>query len=171
MKIVEKIINIILIACVSVLLLFNIVTLVGSKVFHNPLPHFLGFATIRINDGAGSMLPTLEPGDVLLIKRKNAYAKGDVITFKDESVAGYTTHRIVEENADGSFTTKGDGNGSNDPTPVTKDLIEGKLVFKSGILRFIQTPLGILTILALGFVFIEAPRFLGKRNNKEKQDA
>ncbi|OFW62571.1 MAG: signal peptidase I [Actinobacteria bacterium RBG_16_67_15] len=76
----------------------------------------------------GSMRPAINPGDLV------AFAPIDIaelrpgqIVVVDDPVAPGTTlvHRFVGLNSDGTLTTKGDANESNDSTPVPADSVLG----------------------------------------------
>lgn len=63
----------------------------------------------------GSMMPTVKPGDVIVVDPSTAPRRGSVILVKDPDVpAGQVAHRVVAVNADGTFTTKGDANPTQD---------------------------------------------------------
>lgn len=61
----------------------------------------------------GSMAPSLEQGDAILITRPPARLEaGTVVVLQVES--GLVTHRVVAVNSDGTFVTKGDANDNAD---------------------------------------------------------
>jgi signal peptidase len=74
---------------------------------------------------SGSMQPTMEPGDVIIVDAVEAEAvePGQIVTFR-ESANSVTTHRVVEKvQADGGMAlrTKGDDNEEPD-----QDLVRGQ---------------------------------------------
>lgn len=81
----------------------------------------------------GSMKPTINIGDIAIIKKCNVndVIVGDIIEYQME---GFTViHRIAEKkqkNGDFYFVTKGDNNKSTDPKEVTEDQLIGKVIFK-----------------------------------------
>ena len=88
----------------------------------------------------GSMEPSIHTGDYILIKKTDTSTLkvGDVICFysEDESIYGMpNTHRIAAVNNDGSFSTKGDANQTEDEVSVSKDRIIGKY---DGKIRFLH---------------------------------
>ena len=82
----------------------------------------------------------MDPGDVI------AYRIGDTMIV----------HRVVDQNNDGTYITKGDSNDTADPASVTKQQIVGKEIFcvpKAGKVRFICSKAGLLIIgaVAIGY--------------------
>ncbi|MGL4606492.1 MAG: signal peptidase I [Eubacteriaceae bacterium] len=80
-----------------------------------------------------SMEPTLPVGTVTYYEKVKAFEdlkQGDIITFGSNGEEGtFITHRIVKvDNESKSFVTKGDGNGSPDPQPISMDMVQGKIV-------------------------------------------
>ncbi len=77
------------------------------------------------------MEPSIVPKEMIIIKEKTEYNKGDIITYKD-NFGKFITHRIVAIE-DGRFKTKGDSNFEADDF-IEKQAIEGKVIFHSYIL-------------------------------------
>lgn len=76
-----------------------------------------GLSTFLIT--GGSMEPAIPVGSMVFVQpvAPDALRAQDVVTY---TLDGRTrTHRIVEVNPDGSFTTRGDANQVNDPEHVT----------------------------------------------------
>jgi len=65
-------------------------------------------------------------GTLVLTTRQSNYVSGDIISFSSGQVSH--THRIVRVQADGSFITKGDLNGTEDPLPAKPGDVIGKVV-------------------------------------------
>ena len=70
------------------------------------------------------MSPTIEKGDMILVKLDTDYNVGDIISFKDNGTI--ITHRIIEIN-DNNYVTKGDANNTAD-NPIKENQIIGKTV-------------------------------------------
>jgi len=90
----------------------------------------------------GSMEPSLQVGDYIYIKKTPAdqLEVGDVITFRSEEPDVYgklVTHRIIEVNPDGTFTTKGDANKVADRRAVRSDQIYGRYTGKARFYRWL----------------------------------
>lgn len=73
-----------------------------------------------------SMAETAPVGSLVVTAPQPAYGVGDVVTFAEGERT--VTHRIVAE-ADGSFTTRGDLNGSADGWSLSPDAIVGRVLF------------------------------------------
>ena len=81
----------------------------------------------------GSMRPTLDVGDVVIVVEVPAdtIEPGDIIQFR-EAEGSTTVHRVVEiQETEGNtvFVTQGDANRAPDPEPVLADNVVGKVVF------------------------------------------
>lgn len=99
-------------------------------VLKSPVPSVLGYATLTVETGsmAGTGEESINPGDMILIKRQKEYKTGQVITYLHEGDKIPTTHRIILTYEDGTFQTKGDANNAADPEVVTNDIIIGKVI-------------------------------------------
>ena len=64
-------------------------------------------------------------GTLVITTPEPAYVAGDIITFATGTLSH--THRIVRVQADGSFITKGDLNGTEDPLPAAPADVIGKV--------------------------------------------
>lgn len=81
----------------------------------------------------GSMEPTLEIGDVVIIKKlpQEQIKVGDILTYKLSENGDYCTHRIIEIDENGNFLTQGDWAGSSpDTTPVPYGKVVGVTIYK-----------------------------------------
>lgn len=72
-----------------------------------------------------SMEPTLHSGDLVVIRRQDEYAVGDIVSI--ETPIGPVMHRIVGGNGDEGFVSQGDNNEITDPWSPTTSEIVGKL--------------------------------------------
>lgn len=106
----------------------------------NEPPNVLGYSAFRVV--TGSMEPSIEQGELIVVKRQpaSAIAVGDVITFysQDPQLQGaINTHRVTglkDENGSIVFSTKGDANEIEDRYPVKDTNLIGKVVFSSSVL-------------------------------------
>ncbi len=83
-----------------------------------------GRTTFTTVDGT-SMLPTLEPSELVLLRRASAYRVGDVVGYRSTLLHRLVLHRIVAIHG-GRYTFKGDNNSFTDPDHPTRGLLVGK---------------------------------------------
>lgn len=167
----------IIVACISVL---TSVILTRNERIRS----VFGFAFVELV--SGSMSPTYDEGDYLLVKTVSAdkVELNDVIVFvsSDPIIEGHlNTHRVIEINTDEDknrvFTTKGDGNKSADRYPVYESDVVAKVVadvswiskpislLKSGWGYFIIIMIPILAVLIISIKqFVSAV----KKNSQEE---
>ncbi len=148
-----------LIEWVIMIVLALLIVLVGVQKFSNR-GNFFGYRIYTII--SGSMIPTYDVGDTLLIKEMpaNNIEVGDAVTYLGDGGAlngKIITHQVVsiefDENGKYLFHTKGVANNIEDPI-VSQDQVLGKVVHKF----FFLTLLGkITTSMSLLFVFVTIP--------------
>lgn len=97
---------------------------------------------------SGSMKPSLNVNDLVVVKENCNYSYGDIITFFDDDFNGYVTHRIIGSENE-RFITKGDSNNTEDKNKVNTNQIVGKVVFKSSLLGLILYKYRITTMVVL----------------------
>jgi len=154
----QKIFRIIIISILSILLLVNAYVIVSRIAFNNELPKLFGYSEVIVI--SGSMLPTLQIGDILIIRDQESYQVNDIVTFRGETKL--ITHRVVAiENNE--YVTKGDFNNTNDD-PIPASAVKGKVVGRihgiGKIVFFLRTPFGILTTIAGLFILIKIPSLI-----------
>lgn len=131
----------ILVKLVTIAIIFISIIIVVQKVTNNQ-EAFLGFRIFRVQ--TGSMIPTYQVGDVILVKEVNpdTIQIGDDVTYQGKvgSMKGMlVTHRVIDiEEVDGKrvFHTKGIANNSEDPV-VSEEQINGVVQTKMYILSLI----------------------------------
>lgn len=156
-KVLRIIKNIVLGTLIALLTLVLIMSMIAR--FSGGTPSILGYSLYRVS--SGSMSPELAVGDVILVKDCNGkdVQKDDIVTYvatSGEMSGKLITHRVVEppyqEGNHYYLVTKGDANDRADE-PVNATQIEGKMLTKVGILKylfdFFVTPWGLLAIIAL----------------------
>lgn len=110
----------------------------------------------------GSMKPSLEPGDMIVVKeiKPENINDGDVITFKLDSNT-LVTHRVVEvlsEEGKIVFRTRGDANNTDDGSLVSSEQLVGVLSFnipKGGyIANYIRSPFGFILLVLIPIIYL-----------------
>ena len=109
-----------------------------------------GFRIFKV--ASGSMIPYLNVGDVILIKKSDNYKKGDVVTYK-ESKKAYVTHRIVSIN-NKKVITRGDTNNVDDEA-INKEMILGKVIYRFRYIPLVLSkPITWCLLFVIGTLFI-----------------
>ena len=137
---------------IFVLLIAAVVTLaVSSKLGKEEQPKLFGYQFMSVL--SGSMSPTFETGSIVAVKSVSLQdiKKGDIVTFKEKE--GRTvTHRVADIK-DNQLITKGDANNAEDTTPVTQNMILGKVVYWVPLLGYpvyyARTKLGLALLLVI----------------------
>src|SRR5262249_2522868 len=76
----------------------------------------------------GSMRSRIGPGDVVVTRQldQDTEVLGRVVIAHDPADERLLTHRIVTDNGDGTYVTRGDNNPNFDSTPMPKGNIVGR---------------------------------------------
>ena len=147
------------------LLLFVLVLVIYGKLVmtfgENKYPNYFGYTFFEV--ASGSMEPTLQINDVILVKiTQEDLKKGDIVAFENEGTV--ITHRIIYMDGD-ILTVKGDNNDVVDK-PITKGQVIGKItkIFPSlGIWKMVLTdPKILLAIFITLLLFDFALSYEGK---------
>lgn len=162
------IIKIILIVIVSVIVGFTLYSVnmkrLGSQI---PMPFGFGVATVE----SGSMSPTFNKGDAVIVVPKDEYNVGDIVAYRDGS--SITSHRIIEKNLNGTFITKGDANDSQDSDPLREEYIIGSIDSEKGVIPYfgylvyvIRNPIVIIMMIAIIVLLL----ILSTKKEKEQDE-
>ncbi|MCF8018722.1 MAG: signal peptidase I [Vallitaleaceae bacterium] len=78
----------------------------------------------------GSMYPYIQAGDIVVIEKviPSEVEVGDVLYFESKNI--HIVHRVIDQNEEGQFQTKGDNNMSSDLDWVSQDAVKGIVKFK-----------------------------------------
>jgi len=158
-KIINKLIGYILdflIIIVSIIIMVGIYYIAQIKILNNEYANIFGYTFFEV--ATGSMFPTIEIGDVVIVKITKDVEENDIIVYKEGK--NFITHRLVESK-DNTLIAKGDANNSEDK-PIHKDAILGQVIQiipKIGIWRkVILAPeiigLTITVIIIFGITFV-----------------
>ncbi|MBP9718886.1 MAG: signal peptidase I [Candidatus Levybacteria bacterium] len=123
--------------CLISLLLIAITTISANSHL------FGGYKSLLVQ--SGSMEPAIMTGDIIVIQKQPGYLKNDVITFTSQDNR-IVTHRIIGQQNEQRFLTKGDANRSSDSDVISQNDVIGKVVFiipKLGyFVGFSKSPIG-----------------------------
>lgn len=120
-KILGYILNV-LIILVTIIIILAIYYFIQIKVSNKPYANIFGYTFFEV--ATGSMEPTIDVGDVIIVKVTNEVNENDIIVCNKDNA--FITHRLIrieEEN----FITKGDANNTEDE-PMNKSDLVGKVV-------------------------------------------
>lgn len=132
-------------------------------------------AVVRVS--GQSMEPTLQSGDIVIVRSLDEYVLGDVIVYpgRDETgqIRGYVIHRVVGGDAVAGYVTRGDNRTTDDPWRPTPADIDGKVVrtlprgsFVGSVVSVLTQPLG-LAVIAAGLVFIAVWRLTARNSTAD----
>ena len=123
LKIIKNIIINLIIFVLGIIACIAIWTSIQLSVQGKEYVNIFGYSIF--STATGSMSPTIEKGDIVIVKIDDQVQKNDIITYKSGNA--FITHRII--NIDGeSIIAKGDNNNTEDE-PIQKNAIIGKVNF------------------------------------------
>lgn len=123
LEIIKKIIINLIIFILSIIAIFAVWGFIQLDVQKREYINIFGYSVLSTE--TGSMSPTIEKGDIVIIKIGDEIKEKDIITYKKENVL--ITHRIIKINQ-GEITARGDYNNTDDE-PINKEDVIGKVVF------------------------------------------
>lgn len=171
MKALKKIVEIItdfLMMIVIIAIFFALYGLFQLKIQNKPYINYFGYTFFEVV--SGSMAPTINTYDLIIVKVDNNVAKNDIVTFYMDN--NFITHRIIDYINDKKILTKGDANNATDKY-IKKDIIIGKVIYnvpKFGIFkRVLTSPKVIISIFTTVILFTLAFSInVGKAVKNEK---
>ena len=167
------------------LILFIIIMTLGITIVYksysepNKIPSVFGWKPFIVL--SGSMEDTIMPGDLILTKEIDALElkEGDIISFRTNK-STVITHRItkiVEDEGERKYYTKGDNNDSADRNAVVDSQIEGIYRYRipklGNVAVYLQKPAGIVICITIPLIIILIAQFADFKKHeievKEKQ--
>ena len=172
---IKKIISILVVIILIPILFVSVVILANSYIHPNEVPSFFGWKPFIVL--SGSMETEIYSGDVAVVKEVNVdeLKENDIIAFKTgEIVVTHRIEKIIEENGQVKYITKGDNNKTEDNGYVLPEQVEGKYQFKvsrlGNLAMFAQTPTGIVVCLSIPFIFLVLMQITESKKNKEQNE-
>ncbi len=163
------------------IIIYNIVLIGQAAINTNETPSVAGLKTFVII--SGSMEPYLEIGDIVIIKKceQSEIKEGDIISFRSgESIITHRINKIVKENNNIRYETKGDNNNISDKNYVKYEDIEGKMVQKishlGNIILLLKNKVVIIIILIIFYIMyihnmnVEEKRLMRKEKRRIYKD-
>ena len=163
-----SILRILLLVICGAVLGFNLYFANANNLVGNSLPMPFGYGAAVVL--SGSMEPELSVGDLIIVKKAEAYSTDDVVVFEDSG--SLIVHRIIEVDGE-SVTTKGDANNAAD-VPIHVSAIRGRvslrIPYAGSLASFIKTPIGTICVLLCSFGLIEIPHWKERQKDDEEQE-
>lgn len=132
---------------------------------------------------SGSMEPAIKTGSIISVREEEQYGVDEIVTVDIPERPDTFTHRIVEEieeEGEVKYITKGDANETEDPEPVSEDLVLGSLFFTipyvGYLINFARQPTGFILMVIVPAVVIIASEVniikdeISKMVSKKKKD-
>lgn len=169
------VVKIALILVISIVIGFALYTWNAQTMMGNALPMPFGFGIAEVL--TDSMTPEILRGDIIIVVPQKEYKIDDIVAFQNENIV--VTHRIIDQNEDGTFITKGDYEGNSaDTKPLKSTHIYGKVVktfsrdgFAVKFIKFVKSPIVAFVILLLaGLLFLLSTRKEKQSDDKELDD-
>ena len=164
-KILSFILNVLLII-VTIIIAIGFYYIYQIKIAQNDYANLFGYTFFEV--ATGSMNPTMQIGDVIVVRITGEVEQNDIIVYKDgESII---THRLIKKD-ENKLIAKGDANNSEDK-PIEPNMVLGKverIIPKLGIWRKILTSpevVGLIIVLIIIFSFI----FMNTSESEGKHD-
>ena len=172
---IKKIISILVVIILIPILFVSVVILANSYIHPNEVPSFFGWKPFIVL--SGSMETEIYSGDVAVVKEVNVdeLKENDIIAFKTgEIVVTHRIEKVIEENGQMKYITKGDNNKTEDNGYVLPEQVEGKYQFKvsrlGNLAMFAQTPTGIVVCLSIPFICLVLMQITESKKNKQQNE-
>ena len=165
-KIISFILNILL-TIVTIVIIIGIYYIYQLKIEKNDYANLFGYTFFEV--ATGSMSPTMEIGDVVIVKLTKEVETNDIIVYVDGE--NIITHRLIEIN-DNQLIAKGDANNSED-RPIQREMVLGEVVQtvpKIGIWRKIFTSSEVVGLVLILIVLFSAIFMYSTSDSKDKEE-
>lgn len=123
LEIIKKVIVNLIILVLSIIAILVIWGFIQLNIQNKEYVNIFGYSVLSTE--TGSMSPTIEVGDIIIIKIGDEIKENDIITYKQDDVL--ITHRIEQIDGD-TIITKGDYNNIQDE-PIERNQVIGKAVY------------------------------------------
>lgn len=169
---------------IVLLLSFSIITIASRGEKDIPKIFGRGFLAVQSDSMVGDNKDSFKKGDLIFVKILNNKSRenlkvGDVVTFYDDAIRNFNTHRIVEIEEDGTIYTQGDNREVSlfPDVPRTADeydaIYSGKMRGVGKLITFLNTRLGFGLIIVLpiaGLFVYQGVKVLLLINENKKQE-
>lgn len=120
-KVINFILNVLL-GIITVVIIIGAYYMYQVKIQKKDYANLFGYSLFEV--ATGSMKPTIQIGDVVIVKITKDVNKNDIIVYIDGD--DIITHRLVEK-SENNIVTRGDANNSEDK-PIQESMIIGQVI-------------------------------------------
>ena len=120
-KVINFILNVLL-GIITVVIIIGAYYMYQVKIQKKDYANLFGYSLFEV--ATGSMKPTIQIGDVVIVKITKDVNKNDIIVYIDGD--DIITHRLVEK-SENNIVTRGDANNSEDK-PIQENMIIGQVI-------------------------------------------
>ena len=146
------------------LVIFSVFNIISIKKYNK---NNLGFAIFEVV--SGSMEPTINVKDFIVVKSSDKIEVNDIVTYKEEN--NFITHRVTKIEGDVLYT-KGDANNSED-NKISRDDLIGKVIFtipKVGIIKdLLLNPKVFISLVIFLITFSICLSYIPNKKNDDKK--
>lgn len=154
----KRIMNIIEYIVIFLVIFVNTMLIIKSTNDPNKTPDLFGKKAFIIV--SGSMIPTIQIGDIVFVDANEQVETGNIIAFRrNTSVIVHRVIKSIDLEGNAMFQTKGDNNNAADLELVTTDKVEGVYQFKipyiGKLLMFLYNNLAIVIVIVVVILLIK----------------
>ena len=165
MKYIKRIIDVLIVITLIILVLV-IYGYVEKYVFKKDYINYFGYTIFEV--ASGSMAPTINVGDIVVVKLTKDINNNDIITYKENDY--FITHRVIKIDDD-KIIAKGDYNDSIDKDVNLNDVLGKviKVISGVGIWKSVFMNPKVMISLSVTFILFALYFYLLERKTHEKE--
>lgn len=165
MKYIKRIIDVLIVITLIIFVLV-IYGYVEKYVLKKDYINYFGYTIFEV--ASGSMVPTINVGDIVVVKLTQDIKKDDIITYKENNY--FITHRVIKIDGD-KIVAKGDYNDSIDKDVNLCDVLGKviKVVPGVGIWKNVLKNPKVMVSLMVTFILFALYFYLLERKTYEKE--
>ena len=165
MKYIKRIMDV-LIVITLVILILVVYGYVEKYIFKKDYINYFGYTIFEV--ASGSMAPSINVGDIVIVKLTKDINNNDIITYKENNY--FITHRVIKIE-DGKIVAKGDYNDSIDKDVNLSDVLGKviKVIPGIGIWKNVFMNPKVMISLSVTFILFALYFYLLERKTYEKE--
>lgn len=165
MKYIKRIMDV-LIVITLVILILVVYGYVEKYIFKKNYINYFGYTIFEV--ASGSMAPSINVGDIVVVKLTKDINNNDIITYKENNY--FITHRVIKIE-DGKIVAKGDYNDSIDKDVNLSDVLGKviKVIPGVGIWKNVFMNPKVMISLSVTFILFALYFYLLERKTYEKE--